>query len=84
MQLIRYFDLMKAFDYIDRYVKSNSYFSEKTYFHACAACPEIPYNISTMGLPVVSNEMGDLFRLIGRNVLCYRSKSDKNSSNMGI
>ena len=45
---IRYFDLLKAFDYIERVVKFDFFFSNRpTLLYMCATCSELPSYIST-------------------------------------
>ena len=46
------FDLLKAFGYIERVVKSDFYFGNyQILHHMCATFSELPYNISTMDAP---------------------------------
>ena len=55
MELIRNFDFLNAFGYIERVVKSDFFSLGKYLFlhHACATCSEQPSNIKTMHQPLI-------------------------------
>ena len=49
-----YFDLLKAFGYIEKFVKSDFFCLKRPILlHTCATCPESPSRKSTMGKGMV-------------------------------